>query len=179
MAQSIGSIIEFMENIKTSEDFNKNSTKVESKTSKKKNFKKSSNKGNGKKFCLIHDQNTLHNSIFWCYKQKPSVRSLDTPTVPLPNPKASSPTRPGNVMPTLKPKSPRKNSMPSFRKLSKTELLNNLASQITPRNTSPMMMMRSMPSTLTSAISTMKTWKISRLTPPTKCPAERQARIRV
>ena len=122
MAQSIGSIIEFMENIKKSEDFNKNSTKVESKNSKKKDFKTSSDKGNGKKFVLSMATTPCTTAmIVRRHKQKPSVRSLDTPTVPLLKPMASSPTRPGNTMPMLKPKRPRRNSMPLFSKLSKTE----------------------------------------------------------
>ena len=57
MAHVIGSLINFMENIKTSEDFDKTSTKVKSKSSKKKDFKKSSDKGKGKKSCLVHGHN--------------------------------------------------------------------------------------------------------------------------
>ena len=52
MAHMIGSLIGFMENIEMSEDFDKTSTKVESKSSKKKNFKKSSDKDKGKNFVL-------------------------------------------------------------------------------------------------------------------------------
>jgi len=196
MAKTAQEIVQFMENIEMSKDFdgdNKKKIAQAAGETKKANSKKATKKNNitsGQKFCLLHGNNNTRTTDE-CDTLKAQAKKLKATLVEtLAKPRARARTRLEMTSLRTRPTSPKANLRPSSRKLPRADLSRSSSPSIrSARAILTTAAWTSMLSTLNSRSSITMTWKnlssrtlkMERSTmPPSlpKCLSEGQARIR-